>query len=451
MSSTTAAAASASASEAKPDVDSPSSTESARRRRAQRQRRILASGTDRLNRIRATFSGDDATAAQTGVKSRPASGRATPRSRPTTPYRERSPDRMSNYQDADAETSFTATSMPIEIPPPLNESDSLGDTTRNSQFNEGNNEHISSTSTVYLDPAISPAPHRPLMRTSSSASLRSRQHTRRPSVESIPDAGPMDDSTTSLYADRMRNRHSRRPSLTDAMNDAIRSLSVQMMQPSLSARHVMDDHEFNQSNQYPGFHANDDWMPGMPMGVRSRRGSDASVILMQEMAHLGQFASLLPPELANMASGGIPPFLPAESIETMDTKRRRRQWQLLHFITVLVLSLIVASSLFSATPSSPTISTSATSNWLSSWFSGTPLFYMFLTVEIGLQSFRLMFDKRLAPRIIQLQTQSSHLSQILALASRYKLIWNTFLLDFCVLLFVVGMAVVWAPQDTGGH
>ena len=74
---------------------------------------------------------------------------------------------------------------------------------------------------------------------------------------------------------------------------------------------------------------------------------------------------------------------------------------------------------------------------------------MFLTIEIGLQSFRFMFDKRLAPRIIQLQTQSSHLSQLLALASRYKLIWNTFLLDLCVLIFMVGMAAVWAPQGTG--
>ncbi|KAI9592697.1 hypothetical protein BDF19DRAFT_201895 [Syncephalis fuscata] len=170
---------------------------------------------------------------------------------------------------------------------------------------------------------------------------------------------------------------------------------------------------------------------------------------MQEMAQLGQFASFLPPDLANIASGGIPPFLPAESIETMDTKRRRRQWQLLHFATVLGLSLIVVSSLFNATPSAAITATdTSSSSWLSSWFSGTPLFYIFLTMEIGLQSFRLMFDKRIAPRIIQLQTQSSHISQILALASRYKLIWNTFLLDLCVLIFVVGMAVVWSPQDT---
>jgi hypothetical protein len=55
---------------------------------------------------------------------------------------------------------------------------------------------------------------------------------------------------------------------------------------------------------------------------------------------------------------------------------------------------------------------------------------------------RIMFDKKSNQhRIIPLQTHASLLNSILELGSRYKMIWSTFLFDFCVLLFLIGIMI----------
>ncbi|RKP06794.1 hypothetical protein THASP1DRAFT_27601 [Thamnocephalis sphaerospora] len=406
MSSATAAAPTASA-----------DLEQQRRRRMARQRRILASGTDRLNRIRATFNGEEV---PTGRTSRPVSGRATPASRPTTPVRGRSPVRDSDHAGEPHSASQPASRRTSFQPPALG------------LVNAAESQPAADAAQTPAAPApadaggepLQPEPS-PLTRTLSTSSASGRMHRRRESRDSVADA-PI--SPNIPYG-----RGSRRPSFSDAMHEAIRSLSAHQM---------ADNADFNQFD--------DNWMAGGLPPLRERRGSDASLMLMQEMANLNPLNSLLPSELANFAAGGMPPFLPAQAIETLEEKRRRRQWLILHFISVLLLAVGVASSLFGSDAAEVVQPSTgnAEAGWFSGWFSGTPLFYLFLTLEIGLQSARIMFDKRLAPRVIQLQAQTSPLSRMLALASRYKMIWSTFLFDLSVLVFTVGLAVTWSSAGS---
>ncbi|PWN44505.1 hypothetical protein IE81DRAFT_321118 [Ceraceosorus guamensis] len=84
---------------------------------------------------------------------------------------------------------------------------------------------------------------------------------------------------------------------------------------------------------------------------------------------------------------------------------------------------------------------------------GIPVFYLFLTLEIGLQSARIMLMRHRPPPPSLLQRFSPllppALSSILLTGSQYLTLLNAFINDLAVVIFVMGVGILWAGWRVG--
>lgn len=149
--------------------------------------------------------------------------------------------------------------------------------------------------------------------------------------------------------------------------------------------------------------------------------------------------------LATMAGGGGAEQPMTEEQQKMD--RSQKYWNLLHFIMMVLLGFYAVYTEWTRAGSERFASLLSSNASVASYPAvHVPLFWYFITIELGLQSARMFYQQGTMPptsTIATLATQLPHpLGSIITIFLRYRLIWTCLSQDICILVFIIGLSQV---------
>ncbi|KAK4519613.1 uncharacterized protein ATC70_009850 [Mucor velutinosus] len=202
-------------------------------------------------------------------------------------------------------------------------------------------------------------------------------------------------------------------------------------------------------------------------GIPGSEGNPAAAALMANSLHAeGQQSNMDPFQqlFANAAAaqGGQGGFNPAALLATMaggggaeqpmteeqqKIDRSQKYWNLLHFIMMILLGFYAVYTEWTRAGSERFASLLSSNASVASYPAiHVPLFWYFITIELGLQSARLFYQQGTMPptsTIATLATQLPHpLGSIITIFLRYRLIWTCLSQDICILVFIIGLSQV---------
>ncbi|KAL9548948.1 hypothetical protein MBANPS3_005440 [Mucor bainieri] len=148
--------------------------------------------------------------------------------------------------------------------------------------------------------------------------------------------------------------------------------------------------------------------------------------------------------LATMAGGGAEQPMTEEQ-QKMD--RSQKYWNLLHFILMVLLGFYAVYTEWTRAGSERFASLLSSNASVASYPAvHVPLFWYFITIELGLQSARMFYQQGTMPptsTIATLATQLPHpFGSIITIFLRYRLIWTCLSQDICILVFIIGLSQV---------
>ncbi|EPB82101.1 hypothetical protein HMPREF1544_11183 [Mucor circinelloides 1006PhL] len=149
--------------------------------------------------------------------------------------------------------------------------------------------------------------------------------------------------------------------------------------------------------------------------------------------------------LATMAGGGGAEQPMTEEQQKID--RSQKYWNLLHFIMMIILGFYAVYTEWTRAGSERFASLLSSNASVANYPAiHVPLFWYFITIELGLQSARLFYQQGTMPptsTIATLATQLPHpLGSIITIFLRYRLIWTCLSQDICILVFIIGLSQV---------
>ncbi|CEP07366.1 hypothetical protein [Parasitella parasitica] len=148
--------------------------------------------------------------------------------------------------------------------------------------------------------------------------------------------------------------------------------------------------------------------------------------------------------LATMAGGaGGQPM--TEEQQRLD--QSQKYWNLLHFVMMVFLGCYAVYIEWTRAGSERFASLLSSIEGVASYPAiHVPLFWYFVTIELGLQSARLFYQQGTMPptsTIASLATQLPHpFGTIITVFLRYRLIWTCLSQDICILVFIIGLSQV---------
>ncbi|KAI8646964.1 hypothetical protein BD408DRAFT_409511 [Parasitella parasitica] len=150
--------------------------------------------------------------------------------------------------------------------------------------------------------------------------------------------------------------------------------------------------------------------------------------------------------LATMAGGagaGAQPM--TEEQQKLD--QSQKYWNLVHFVMMVLLGFYAVYIEWTRAGSERFASLLSSNAGVAGYPAiHVPLFWYFVTIELGLQSARLFYQQgtmHSTSTIASLATQLPHpFGNIITIFLRYRLIWTCLSQDICILVFIIGLSQV---------
>ena len=201
----------------------------------------------------------------------------------------------------------------------------------------------------------------------------------------------------------------------------------------------------------PGSDGGVGFSPAALMGANQNIGGQNVDPLQQLFANAGaaggQSGGFNPAALLATMAGGAGNGAQPMTEEQQKLDKSQKYWNLLHFVMMILLGFYAVYIEWTRAGSERFASLLSSNASVASYPAiHVPLFWYFITIELGLQSARLFYQQGTMPptsTIATLATQLPHpFGNIITIFLRYRLIWTCLSQDICILVFIIGLSQV---------